>query len=92
MNLIHVATSDFKNSPVFTDLSIHACKTFIPLATGSSFVGTALSTAFLFPPVTVTYLLNADETINTIQVVHFKHCAISNDVTVCDREIHVFRS
>ena len=31
---IIVATSDNKNSPVFTDLQIQACKTFIALATG----------------------------------------------------------
>ena len=35
MNLtILVATSEVKNSPVFTDLSIQACKSFIALATG----------------------------------------------------------
>ena len=35
MNLtILVATSDVKNSPVFTDLYIQTCKSFIGLATG----------------------------------------------------------
>ena len=32
---ILVATSDVQNSPVFTDLQIQACKSFIALATGS---------------------------------------------------------
>ena len=31
---MHEATFGFKNSPVFTDLQIHTCKTFIALATG----------------------------------------------------------
>ena len=31
---ILVATSDVENSPVFTDLKIQACKSFIALATG----------------------------------------------------------
>ena len=29
-----VATRDFKNRPVFTDLKIQPCKSFIALATG----------------------------------------------------------
>ena len=37
MNLtILVATTVVKNSPVFTDLYIQACKSFIALATGSA--------------------------------------------------------
>ena len=31
---MHEATFGFKNSPVFTDLQIQACKTFMALATG----------------------------------------------------------
>ena len=33
---ILVATSDLKNSPVFTDFFVKVCKTFLALATGNN--------------------------------------------------------
>ena len=41
---ILVATSDVKNSPVFTDLLIQACKSFITLATGGGGLDSTLTT------------------------------------------------